>query len=90
MTFKFNENLLQYIWEKQLFDKKTDVAISYLTQIKAEQNAIIKQWKSLDVNSADALSTQGLLHLYKRYCKSKKCLDCNWGKIFLSRNDEAI
>lgn len=23
MTFKFNENLLQYIWEKQLFDKKT-------------------------------------------------------------------
>ena len=23
MTFKFNKNLLQYIWEKQLFDKKT-------------------------------------------------------------------
>ena len=21
MTFKFNENLLQYIWENQLFDK---------------------------------------------------------------------
>lgn len=66
------------------------MAISYLTQIKAEQNSILKQWKSLDVNSDDALSTQGLLHLYKRYCKSKKCLDCNWGKIFLSRNDEAI
>ena len=23
MTFKFNEDLLQYIWEKQLFDTKT-------------------------------------------------------------------
>ena len=79
-----------FFYEQTKISKRTDVAISYLTQIKAEQNSIIKQWKSLDVNSADALSTQGLLHLYKRYCKSKKCLDCNWGKIFLSRNDEAI
>ena len=33
MTFKFNENLLQYIWEKQLFDKKTEgVALQYLLE----------------------------------------------------------
>ena len=96
MTFKFNEDLLQYIWEKQLFvnaispfvfyyekvkvSMATDVAISYLTQTKAEQNSIINQWKTLDIQCSDALSTQGLLHLYKIYCKNKKCLRCNWGK----------
>lgn len=77
-----------FYYEKVKVSMATDVAISYLTQTKAEQNSIINQWKTLDIQCSDALSTQGLLHLYKIYCKNKKCLRCNWGKKFLSRSNE--
>jgi hypothetical protein len=77
-----------FYYEKVKVSMATDVAISYLTQTKAEQNSIINQWKTLDIRCSDALSTQGLLLLYKIYCKNKKCLRCNWGKKFLSRSDE--
>ena len=79
-----------FFYEQVKVSNKTDVAISYLTQLKTEKNTIIDQWKSLEVQCEDALSTQGLLHLYKNYCKNKNCLNCNWGKILLSRNHEIV
>lgn len=77
-----------FYYEKTKVSEKTSVAISYLTQIKAEQNSKIKQWELVGIKCSNALTSQGLLHLYKNYCKNKKCLNCNWGKKFLSRNNE--
>lgn len=58
-------------------------AIELLRQSKPEQNSIIKIWKSLGVQIADAAQSQALIYLYNEYCSVKKCLQCSIGHWML-------
>lgn len=51
--------------------------------LPAEDNAIIRTFKLLNLNTATAFRTQALLQLKKHYCDPKKCLHCAIGNHLL-------
>ncbi len=60
-------------------------ALDLLAQIKPEKNAIINQWSALGSTIASAADSQGLLGLYKLYCRPRQCLRCSIGAAILNR-----
>ncbi len=56
-----------------------DRALDFLEQIPAEENAIMRTWKSSGVEVRDAFSSQSLYYLNENYCSRKKCLLCGIG-----------
>ena len=76
-----------FFYQKMKNNNETTIALDYLDSIPIEKNSIIERWKSIIVISNNACSSQALLHLYKNYCKQKKCLQCNLGKKLLLKQD---
>ncbi|MFL9484927.1 DUF2851 family protein [Chitinophagaceae bacterium LWZ2-11] len=60
-------------------EKYKEKAIEWLTQIKYENNTIIKSWKDLGQKSKTAFDSQAFLELTNNYCEKKGCLDCAVG-----------
>lgn len=60
-------------------------AISFLEQIKAEDNNIIKMFAAAGIRARNALESQALIQLRRNYCETRKCLYCRFGHRFLSR-----
>lgn len=60
-------------------------AISWLEQIPAEQNSLLRGWQRAGVSMVDAAESQALTELKKCYCSAKRCLDCEVGKFLLNR-----
>lgn len=60
-----------------------DRALSILQDLKPENNAIIKNWKSLDVTPENASDSQALLTLKTAYCDQSRCLSCAIGHRIL-------
>ncbi len=58
-------------------------AISWMQEIRAEQNEILSKWKQLGIKVKSAAESQALLELKKEFCQQKKCLDCDVGKSLL-------
>jgi hypothetical protein len=59
-------------------------ALDLLTEISAEDNAIIRMWDALGVKAKTANDSQALLQLYNDYCVNKRCLSCQIGHRILS------
>jgi hypothetical protein len=54
-------------------------ALSFLEEIKAEENAILSDWKKSGIEAGSAFDSQGLIQLRNEYCKKRRCLDCRIG-----------
>jgi len=54
-------------------------AVSFLDEIRAEENTIINDWRKAGVEAGTAFDSQGLIHLRNNYCKKRRCLDCRIG-----------
>lgn len=54
-------------------------ALDILEQLPAENNAIIRQWKQLNIKVASSYQSQALIQLKNNYCNQKKCLNCGIG-----------
>ena len=63
--------------------KLQDKATSWLSQIKPESNSVIRQFASIGITADNALHTQALLQLKKKYCDKKQCLNCRFGHSLL-------
>ena len=50
-----------------------------LHRIPAEDNRIIRMWKGLGLDVPDGFSSQALLQLTKKYCRTRSCLSCYIG-----------
>jgi hypothetical protein len=72
--------------EYQKEDKWKTKAVEWLTQLRAEDNTITKQWKKKGVSCTTALDTQSLLELSKNYCAKKECLKCAIGNKLLKQS----
>lgn len=59
-------------------------ALTLLSEISAEDNAIIRMWDSLGIRAKTANDSQALLQLYNQYCANKRCLNCQIGHKILS------
>ncbi|MCX6231045.1 MAG: DUF2851 family protein [Bacteroidetes bacterium] len=58
-------------------------ALSFLEQMKAENNAVINKWISISNTVENAFQSQALLELKNNYCTGKKCLQCRIGNALL-------
>lgn len=54
-------------------------AINLLDQLPAEKNRILEKFAELGFVNSNAAASQALLHLKKKYCNQKNCLDCSIG-----------
>ena len=54
-------------------------ALQFLEDIRAENNKIIRIWKTSGIPVDTAFESQALLQLFNHYCRNKKCLDCKIG-----------
>lgn len=53
--------------------------MDWACEIKAEQNSVVKKFKTLGLQIQSALDSQAVLQLKKHYCQPKKCLQCALG-----------
>lgn len=60
-------------------------SMAFLEEMKAEENSIVKIFKSLRVECNNAFDSQALLQLKKEYCDAKRCLECSAGNSILKR-----
>jgi hypothetical protein len=61
-----------------------DRAIEILEQLPPEKNSIIKRWEEVGVAAENALESQALLQLQRKYCEPRRCLDCTIGHKIIS------
>ena len=54
-------------------------AIETLEQLPAERNRIVSAFTYCGIRCTDALTSQALIHLRRKYCEQRKCLDCRFG-----------
>lgn len=60
-----------------------DRAYSFLEQLKAENNHIVRMWKACGLEVQHAGDSQALIQLKKEYCDRKDCLRCRIGYEYL-------
>lgn len=58
---------------------KTHILMDWACELKAEQNSVVKKFKTLGLQIQSALDSQAVLQLKKHYCQPKKCLQCALG-----------
>ena len=51
-------------------------SLDFLEKMKPEDNLVIRKFEEMGVNVCNAQQSQAVLHLYKCYCKKRKCLNC--------------
>jgi len=56
-----------------------DKGVLFLEQLDPESNFIISNWASLKIKPYNAFESQGLIHLYNKYCLQRKCMSCKIG-----------
>lgn len=67
-------------------EQHREKALTLLTEIDSESNAITKGWSNLGIKPENAFGSQALIELKNNYCQLKKCLDCSIGLNLLKMN----
>ncbi len=77
---------LMYLYAKHMGNEELrQRAIGFLEQLPPEKNAVMRRWSECGVQPVNALETQGLLQLKKKYCDEKRCLECKIGLQLLKQ-----
>ena len=71
--------LMYYYGQKFSLPQITSTALNMMENIPAENNNIIRLWKSLDIKALNALHSQALIFLKQYYCDRHRCLACKIG-----------
>jgi len=58
-------------------------ALSWLEQLKPENNKIVRLYRDLGFPIQNAMHTQAVIHLKNNYCDPKRCLECRIGQKIL-------
>ena len=56
---------------------KQHEALQLLENMPAENNSVIRQWRTLGQAAVSAADTQALIQLYTVYCQAEKCINCD-------------
>ena len=67
-----------------------DRAFSLWEQLKAENNAIIRNWAAAGVLCENAADSQALIQLHHQYCLRRDCLRCQFGHEYLRRTPDFL
>ncbi len=60
-------------------------ALSFLDQIRTEENSVTREWSYIGIKAESALVSQALLQLRDKYCRKRRCLHCRIGFNLISR-----
>jgi hypothetical protein len=60
--------------------------MTYLENIEAEDNVIIRNFNGCGVVFQNAFQTQAALFMYKYYCRRRRCLECRIYLLLSKRN----
>ena len=77
---------IQFAYSKVLGKNIKNEIKEKLQNIDAEQNNILEKWKEIGITANNALESQVLLQLYKKYCSDFECLNCKIGVNLLKNN----
>lgn len=77
--------LFTYGLQMQRDDMK-EKALQIMNELPAEDNHVIRSWKSRGMNIRSAYDSQALMQLTRKYCEEKKCLRCRIGHKVLTAN----
>ncbi|MBX2827470.1 MAG: DUF2851 family protein [Flavobacteriaceae bacterium] len=76
---------MKYCYAKHHGKEVSEQLVNMATQIRAEDNAIVKRYRSLRKMEDSALQSQALLQLKSCYCDRYKCLHCEVGNTLLKK-----
>jgi len=76
---------LNYCAYQEQKESYQEFAMEILKLLPAESNAITRKWTAINFKPKNAWESQGLLALYRYYCKAKKCLSCEVGNAIIDR-----
>lgn len=65
-------------------------AFSLWEQLKAENNAIIRDWASAGILCENAADSQAILQLHRNYCMRRDCLRCQFGYEYIRRTPDFL
>lgn len=68
--------MLFYYGHTHSLESYKEKAMSFLEQIEAEDNLIIRNFQKSGIVLQNAFQTQAILYMYKYYCKRRRCLEC--------------
>lgn len=74
---------LNYCAYQEQKERYQEFALEILKLLPPESNAITRKWSAIDFKPKNAWESQGLLALYRYYCKEKKCLSCEVGNVVI-------
>ena len=74
---------LKFTYELTIDQLDSDFYLDILCDLKAEKNIIVESYIESDFKIQSAKDSQSVIHLKKRYCDEKKCLNCAIGTEIL-------
>lgn len=63
-------------------------ALDLLRSLPAENNHIVRKFEGLGIPVSNAGETQAMIHMKKKFCDKKKCLDCGIGQHLIRNSAE--
>ncbi len=73
------------IYQNKSYSEK---ALSWMQEIRAEQNGVLSGWKLLGIRMGSAAESQALLELKNEFCQQRKCLECDIGRYLLQPQEK--
>lgn len=74
---------IRYTYDRYNGKENIDFYFNLLEDIKPEKNSILDEFEAIGFENKSAKTSQELIHLKKRYCTEKKCLNCAIGNEIL-------
>ena len=70
---------VRFAYAKYCANSGVEKLFEWAETVPAEKNRILNGFKSLEVPQINAIGCQSILHLYKNYCRLRRCLSCQIG-----------
>lgn len=70
---------LKYTYHKHQNENISGEIFTFYTEIQAEKNSIIQQWRKLGLKIKNSLQSQSMIYHFKTCCETKNCLNCSIG-----------
>jgi len=67
---------------------QAEEVLETLAEIPAENNKIIRLWKSKGIKAKNALQSQALIELKTEGCDERRCMSCAFGNYFLGARQQ--
>jgi hypothetical protein len=64
-------------------EKYFDRGLTFLQNLRPENNSIIRAWLDLDLRATNAFDSQGMIEQMNSFCKKRNCLNCAVGAAIL-------